>query len=132
MHGGLAPVPRPCILVVDDYADATEVWALYLRSAGFEVHTAADGLEAIEYVRTHLPDLVVLDLKLPGCSGIDVARTLQADAAARDVPLIAMTGSADRRELDAARVLFRAVVGKPCDPAVLVTHIRELLPPAAG
>ncbi len=123
---------RPCILVVDDYADATEVWALYLRSAGFDVHTAADGLEAIDYVRTHLPDLVVLDLNLPGCSGIDVARTLQDDAAARHVPLIAMTGSADRRELDAAQALFRAVVGKPCDPGLLVTRIRELLPPADG
>lgn len=123
---------RPCILVVDDYADATEVWALYLRSEGFDVHTAADGLEAIAYVRVHLPDLVVLDLNLPGCSGIDVARALQDDPAARHVPLIAMTGSADRRELDAARALFSAVVGKPCDPGVLVMRIRELLPPADG
>lgn len=57
---------RPRILVVDDYADATEVWALYLSSVGFDVETAADGHEAIAHVRSHPPDVVVLDLNLPG------------------------------------------------------------------
>ena len=120
---------RPRILVVDDYADATEVWALYLSSVGFDVETAADGHEAIAHVRSHPPDVVVLDLNLPGCSGIDVARALRGDARVRHVPLIAVTGSADRRELEIARELFHAVVAKPCDPGQLVASIRRLLDP---
>lgn len=118
---------RPRVLVVDDYADATDVWALYLQSAGFDVDTAADGPDAIARALDGRPDLVVMDLNLPGCSGIEVARTLRADPRTADLPLIAVTGSADRRDLDAARPLFQAVVAKPCDPAELVAQIRRLV-----
>lgn len=119
---------RPRVLVVDDYVDATEVWSLYLRSAGFDVDVANDGLEAIERALTGRPDIVVMDLNLPGCSGIDVARALRADPQASAIPLIAATGCADRRELDAARSFFQLIVAKPCDPADLVVQIRRLLP----
>ncbi|MGD9902034.1 MAG: response regulator [Vicinamibacterales bacterium] len=119
--------PTPRVLVVDDYADATEVWALYLQSAGFAVSTAADGLEAIAQVKADPPDLVVMDLNLPGCSGIDVARALRAEPATAALPLIAVTGSADRQDLHEARRLFEVIAPKPCDPADLVAHIRRLL-----
>jgi len=115
------------VLVVDDYADATEVWALYLQASGFEVDTAADGPGAIAQAQAGRPDLVVMDLNLPGCSGIEVARALRAAPATARVPLIAVTGSADRRDLDTARSLFDAIVAKPCDPAELVERIRQLL-----
>lgn len=122
------PTPRlPRVLVVDDYVDATEVWSLFLRSSGFDVETAADGQAAIERVLTGRPDIVVMDLNLPGCSGIEVARALRADDRARHIPLIAATGCADRRELDAAREFFALIVTKPCDPADLVVQIRRLL-----
>ena len=118
---------QPRVLVVDDYVDATEVWSLYLRSAGFDVETADDGPKAIERALALLPDIVVMDLNLPGCSGIDVARALQAHTDARRIPLIAATGCADPRELEAARGYFELIVTKPCDPADLVVQIRRLL-----
>jgi len=118
----------PRVLVVDDYVDATAVWSLYLQSAGFDVSTATDGPEAIRSALSLRPDVVVMDLNLPGCSGIDVARALQADPDGRHIPLIAATGCADRRELDEARSYFRLIVAKPCDPAELVLQIRSLLP----
>jgi CheY-like chemotaxis protein len=118
---------QPLVLVVDDYVDATEVWSLYLRATGFDVETADDGLVAIERALALRPDIIVMDLNLPGCSGIEVARALRADEHARGIPLIAATGCADRRELDAAREYFQLIVTKPCDPADLVTQIRRLL-----
>jgi CheY-like chemotaxis protein len=121
-------LPRPRVLVVDDYVDATNVWSLYLSSVGFDVDTASDGHEAISRVLDHLPDVVVMDLNLPGCSGIEVAKALLADPRAQHIPLIAATGCADRRELDEARRFFRLIVAKPCDPADLVAQIRLLLP----
>ena len=120
-------LPRPRVLIVDDYVDATEVWSLYLQSAGFDVDTASDGHEAIARALSGKPDVVVMDLNLPGCSGIEVAKVLLADASAQHIPLIAATGCADRRELDEARRFFRLVVAKPCDPADLVVQIRRLL-----
>jgi len=120
-------LPRPRVLIVDDYVDATEVWSLYLQSAGFDVDTASDGHEAIARALSGKPDVVVMDLNLPGCSGIEVAKALLADASAQHIPLIAATGCADRRELDEARRFFRLVVAKPCDPADLVVQIRRLL-----
>jgi CheY-like chemotaxis protein len=118
---------QPRVLVVDDYVDATEVWSLYLRSSGFEVETADDGPQAIARVLAGRPDIVVMDLNLPGCSGIEVARALRADATARHIPLIAATGCADRRELETASEYFELIVTKPCDPAELVVQIRRLL-----
>ena len=57
------------ILLVDDYPDALEIWGLYLRSLGYEVETAEDGLKAVEQAHEHHPDVIVLDLELPGISG---------------------------------------------------------------
>lgn len=123
------PSPEPPrVLVVDDYANATEVWALYLRSLGFAVDTATDGPGAIAQALAGRPDVIVMDLQLPGCSGVDVAKALRADPAARDIPLIAATGSTDRHVLDTARRYFQAIVAKPCNPADLVAQIRRLLP----
>ncbi len=122
------PTPTlPRVLIVDDYPDATEVWALYLRASGFDVETASDGPEAIARVTETRPSIVVMDLDLPGCSGIDVARALDADPQTRSIPRIAATGCSDRRTLDEARAHFTMIVTKPCDPSELVVQLRRLL-----
>ena len=123
------PVPsRPTILLVDDYVDALEVWGLYLRAAGYNVLTAPDGLTALSVATDAHPDLVVLDLELPGKSGIEVATILRAQPVTRDVPIIAATGYSHARQLDLARKSgFDAIVIKPCDPELLLGEIRRLL-----
>lgn len=116
------------ILIVDDYEDALDIWSIYLQSVGFRVSTAIDGASAIAKAKSLLPDLMVLDLELPGISGFEVARTLRADAETKDIPLIAATGYSHVRQLTLAReVGFDAVVVKPCDPDTLLLEIERLL-----
>jgi CheY-like chemotaxis protein len=117
------------ILIVDDYPDALDVWRLYLRTEGFTVLTAADGLSALSVASQERPDLIVLDLELPGKTGIEVARVLRAQPSTQHIPLIAATGYSQARQLDVAREIgFDAIVIKPCDPEALVLEIRRLLP----
>ena len=123
-----ANLPGKHILIVDDYADALDIWAIYLKASGYRVSTAIDGTSALATARQGLPDLVVLDLALPGISGFEVARTLRADPETADIPLIAATGYSHLRELDLAReVGFDAVVVKPCDPDLLLSEIERLV-----
>ncbi|MGH9383523.1 MAG: response regulator [Vicinamibacterales bacterium] len=116
------------ILIVDDYADALQVWDLYLRASGFEVLTAANGAGALHEAATHNPDLIVLDLELPDLSGAEVARALRAKETTRHIPKIAVTGYSQARQLDEARASgFDMILIKPCDPAALVAAIHRLL-----
>jgi CheY-like chemotaxis protein len=123
------------ILLVDDYPDAVDVLAIYLRGEGFEVLTACDGELALREARRVRPQLIVMDLEMPILSGYEVAARLRAEADTRDIPLIAATGHSHARQLEEARLAgFDAVIVKPCDPDELVREIRRLLQarPAAG
>ena len=119
------------ILVVDDYPDTLDVWSVSLRAAGFDVATAVDGFEAIALAEALLPQLVVLDLELPGRSGYEVATLLRRNPATRHIPLIAATGFSHKAQLERAwRVGFDVVLIKPCDPDELIAHIHRLIAPA--
>ena len=116
------------ILIVDDYPDALDIWALYLRSMGYRVSTASDGAAAIAEAERLLPDLIVLDLELPLVSGFDVAKHLRAHPDTNGIPLIAATGYSHRGQLDRARDSgFDQIVIKPTDPDALVAEIERLL-----
>ena len=121
-EGPAAPPRR--VLVVDDQADSTDSLALFLRLRGHQVHTASDGPGALEEFARCQPEVVFLDLGLPGMSGYDVARRLRAMPEARDVRLVAVTGygtEADREETRAAG--FDVHLAKPVDPLA----VEELL-----
>ena len=114
------------VLLVDDYADALEVWELYLSAAGFTVGTATDGVAGLEKARQLKPDIIVMDLQMPGLSGAEVAQALRADAATRHIPLIAATGHSRTQLSDARAAGFDSIIVKPCDPDDLVAEIRRL------
>jgi len=119
---------RQHILIVDDYPDALDIWALYLRSLGYRVSTASDGAAAIAQAESLLPDLIVLDLELPLVSGFDVARHLRANPDTSSIPLIAATGYSHSFQLDRARDAgFDQILIKPADPDALVEAIERLL-----
>lgn len=119
---------QPHLLIVDDYPDALEIWAFYLRSMGYRVSTASDGAEALRQAELLLPDLIVLDLELPEISGFDVARRLRANPDTQDIPLIAATGYSHPRQLERAREAgFDQIVVKPCDPDFLLLQIERHL-----
>jgi CheY-like chemotaxis protein len=116
------------VLIVDDYLDALEVWAIYLGTEGFRVLTASTGRQALSTASAELPDLIVLDLDLPDVSGFEVARALRSRPATRDIPLIAATGYSHAVQQDKAiESGFNAVLVKPCNPDTLVAEIHRLL-----
>jgi CheY-like chemotaxis protein len=80
------------ILLVDDNRDSAESLALVLRVTGHEVRTAYDGAAALDMARANPPDVVLLDIGLPGMSGLDVARRLRHDIGLKDALLVALTG----------------------------------------
>ena len=122
------PAERPLILMVDDYDDAREVWGTLLRAEGFDVLTAATGPEALATALSAAPNIVVMDLSLPGMSGADVARALRENDASRQLPLVALTGYSDPEQLQRAHDAgFDVVLIKPCTPSILVDEIRRLL-----
>jgi DNA-binding response OmpR family regulator len=113
------------VLVVDDEPKIVNVVRDYLQDAGFAVTTAADGRTALERARALQPDLVVLDLGLPGIDGLDVARELRRHSG---TPIVMLTARGD--ELD--RVLGLELgaddyVVKPFSPRELVARVRAVL-----
>lgn len=119
---------RPLVLIADDYADARDVWTTLLGAEGFDVLTEANGPDALATALRESPSIVVLDLKLPGMSGVDVARALRASDGARQLPLVALTGYSDPERLQQARDAgFDVVLTKPCIPSMLLDEIRRLL-----
>ncbi len=124
-----APVPAPApapdrpsgparrVLVVDDQPDSTDSLALLLRLRGHEVRTASDGSSALEEFVRYRPEVVFLDLGLPGLSGYDVARRLRAMPEARDVRLVALTGYGTEADRERTRAVgFDVHLAKPVDP----------------
>src|SRR5262245_41048015 len=118
---------HPSLLIVDDYPDALDVWGVYLRAEGFNVLTASDGQSAFAEAVREKPDVIIMDLELPGKSGFEVARELKARPDTCAIPLIAATGYSHVKQLDLARASgFDAIMVKPCDRQLLVAEVRRL------
>jgi CheY-like chemotaxis protein len=121
------------ILLVDDYPDALETWGLFLRMKGYEVVTAPDGRTAVQAAIDEHPDLIVMDLDLPGMSGVEAARVLRQRADTAEIPMIAATGFSHKGQLDEAEHAgFNVILVKPCEPEMLVEHIERLIGPRTG
>lgn len=119
---------RPRILLVEDYDDAREMYRDYLEFSGFEVDTARDGHEALEQARKHGPDLILMDLSLPGLDGWEATRILKNDAATSHLIIVALSAHALAAEGDRAReVGCDGFIAKPCLPQDLVEQITEYL-----
>ena len=110
------------MLVVDDNADASETLAMLLGLWGHEVRSAADGPAAVEAAVAHRPDVVLLDISLPGMSGYEVAAQLRREEGTRDAVIVAVSGygqEEDRRRSRQAGFDFHLV--KPLDHDALLT-----------
>jgi CheY-like chemotaxis protein len=119
---------EPLILVVDDYEDAREMYAEYLRFCGFRVAEARNGNEALERAFTLKPDLILMDLSLPGLDGWEATRQLKADERTRHIPVVALTGHALAGASEGAkRAGCDSFVTKPCLPDDLVVEVRRML-----
>jgi two-component system alkaline phosphatase synthesis response regulator PhoP len=112
------------ILVVDDEAKIVQVVRDYLEKAGFGVQTASDGLRALELARSEKPDLVVLDLGLPGMDGLDITRELRRGS---DVPIIMLTARGEESDkLVGLELGADDYLTKPFSPKELVARVRAV------
>ncbi len=113
------------VLVVEDDADIADVLRRSLRNEGYEVRTTADGVEALDLAAGFMPDLVVLDLGLPGLDGVEVCRQLRSEG---DVPILILTARAETEDrvegLDSGADDYLV---KPFERQELLARIRALL-----
>jgi two-component system cell cycle response regulator DivK len=116
------------ILVVDDHPDNRRILRDLLGSAGFEVLEAATGEEALARAEAAIPDLILMDIQLPGIDGYEATRRIKANAALRHIPLIVVTSYAlsgdDAKALAAGA---DAYVAKPFSPRALLARVRASL-----
>lgn len=118
----------PLVLVVDDYQDAREMYAECLGACGFSVAEAETGDEAVAKALELLPDVIVMDLSLPGMDGWTATRTLKGDGRTARIPVIALTGHGRTDAPEAARAAgCDAFLIKPCLPDDMVATVRKLM-----
>jgi two-component system, cell cycle response regulator DivK len=122
------PVPAPLILLVEDFADAREMYRDYLTFSGFRVETATNGQEALDQARSLNPDLILMDLSLPGIDGWQATRILKSDPATKHLLIVALSAHALAADADGARKAgCDGFIAKPCLPPDLVAHIAGYL-----
>ena len=113
------------ILVIDDEPQIVEICSDYIKAAGFDVVTANDGLSGLALARREQPDLIVLDLMMPGMDGLDVCRTLRRE---KDVPIIMLTARVEETDkLIGLELGADDYITKPFSPRELVARIRVVL-----
>lgn len=123
----------PLILVVDDYQDAREMYSEYLQYSGFRVAEARNGNEALQQAFALKPDLILMDLSLPGMDGWEATRRLKADPSTQHIPIVALTGHALAGASEGARRAgCDSFVTKPCLPDDLVVEVRRMLGTRVG
>jgi DNA-binding response OmpR family regulator len=121
-------VNRKRILVVDDERDLVDLISYNLQRNGYDVQSAQDGLQAIEMVRRETPDLIVLDLMLPGMDGIEVARQLRSDAATASVPIIMLTAKGEEVDVVVGLALGADdYITKPFSMKILLARLNTVL-----
>jgi CheY-like chemotaxis protein len=124
------------VLVVDDSDTIRELICLNLEFEGYDVEQAADAqacldrLDAVRSAGARRPDMLLLDVVMPGLDGFKLTTRLKGDAATADIPILIVSASAQQRDFELARqARADGYLTKPFDPATLIDHVRELAGP---
>ena len=116
------------ILIADDDTDIRDLVVFKLEQAGYDVVPVGDGLAALEGVRHHAPDLCVLDLMMPGLSGLDVCAELRRDPVTAALPVIMLTAKAQEADVTAGFATGADdYVVKPFSPRELLSRVQAVL-----
>ncbi len=120
--------PKRTILIVDDDAFVRRPLEFILEAEGFRPILACDGEEGLRKVAEDRPDLVFLDVMMPGRDGFDVCRTLKNDPAYADIPIILLTARGQDHDKERGLALgAEEFMTKPYSPSELVHRVREIL-----
>jgi CheY-like chemotaxis protein len=120
---------HPLVLIADDNLDTREMYALHLSMLGYSVETAVDGREAVVKALTMRPDLIVMDLHMPGVDGWRAMREIHGHVKTVNIPIVVLTGHDFKDYLKAAALTLGAssYLMKPCLPERLAREISERL-----
>jgi len=119
---------NPKVLVVDDEEDILELLKFNLLREGYQVPCAASGEQAFRLVRSESPDLIVLDLMLPGIDGLEVTRRLKNDPDTKNIPIVMLTAKGEEADIVAGLELGADdYITKPFSPRILVARVRAVL-----
>jgi len=118
---------RPLVLLAEDHDDTRRVYGLILRHFGYRVEEASNGFDAVELARTWRPDLVLMDIGLPGMDGWQVSRILKSSPETSGVPLIAFSARVDSTADLAGRPTFDGYILKPVSPLELVKRVKAYM-----
>ena len=118
-----------CILVVEDHADNRRIVRDLFTSAGYEIIEAVTGEEGVTMAETKHPDLILMDIQLPGLDGYETTRRIKANPELGHIPIIAVTSYAlSGDDVKAFAAGCDAYIAKPFSPRVLLAKVREYLP----
>ena len=119
---------NPVVLIVDDQELNRTLFESMLREDGYRTRTAASGQAALEAVETELPDLILLDLVMPGIGGLDVIQRLKAQERSRVIPIVVITGFANPdSRTEAFQAVARISWPSPWEESELRARVRNLL-----
>jgi CheY-like chemotaxis protein len=123
---------RKTVLIVDDNPDVREICSIALDYAGYQVLNARDGLEGVTMAREALPDMVVMDGKLPVMGGWDAARLLKADPRTAPIPVLAFTASAvTPAQMRMLQEVTDGYIPKPCYPSEFLAAVQRWIGPSS-
>jgi two-component system alkaline phosphatase synthesis response regulator PhoP len=115
------------ILIADDEPDILEIVSFNLKEEGYEVFTARNGIEAVEFAKMHHPDLIILDVMMPGITGLEVCKILRTIPAFEDTIIMFLTAlNDDTTEIAGLETGGDDYITKPISPKVLVSRINAL------
>jgi CheY-like chemotaxis protein len=116
------------ILIVDDNPDNVDLARIVLEAEGWEVLTAGDAPQALEILKTIHPELILMDVQLPGMDGLELTRRLRADPAFQDISIVALTAYAMRADEENAHAAgCDGYISKPIDTRTFGDRVREHL-----
>ena len=122
------PMAQPRLLIVEDERGLTQSLSWFFKREGYDVTIADNGLEGLRKAQTGLPDVVLLDIMLPGMNGLDVCRELRAGDRTRDIPIIMITAKTEETDQVVGYSLGADdYVGKPFSNKVLLAKVKALL-----
>jgi two-component system cell cycle response regulator DivK len=117
------------ILVVDNDADTRYAVGAVLVNEGYQVAEAVSGEEAVEVALRIVPDLIIMDINMPGIGGLVAAGRIRAEERTREVPIVALTGEllGDQARASFAGQVFHSILWKPMTPAKLLLHVHAII-----